>query len=352
MRKKNLKIRKKGLQAGTLIYTGDVIVDSPHVTVCQFDEQNFTQKTNCTVSDVSEDRNKTNWIDVRGLSEVSLIARLGEAFKISSLVLEDVLDTQQRPKFEEYENGLLFILTHLDFDSKTITTETEQIAIYWGNNFVISFQENPNDTFEPIRARLQDPKTRIRRKKADYLANAMLDFIVDNYYLTVDAIEAEIETIEENLFHIPDSPKVRAQIYQIKRVAIQFRRRLLPLRDATYRFLKTESQYVDDSNRDFFRDVHDHITQIIDTIDQQIESMNGFQELSMAESGNRLNNVMRLLTVISTIFIPLSFVAGVYGMNFDIMPELRNPQGYYYVLIFMFCAAIGMLWYFRRKRWI
>jgi magnesium transporter len=352
VRKKNFKIRKKGLPAGTLIYTGDVIVDSPFVTVCQFDEQHFEQKNNCTIHDFSEENHRTNWIDVRGLSDVPLIARLGETFKISSLVLEDVLDTQQRPKFEEYENGLLFILTHLDFDPKTITTQTEQISIYWGNNFVLSFQEDPSDTFESIRTRLQDPKTRIRRKKADYLANALLDFVVDNYYLTIDAIESEIETIEENLFHVPDSPKIRAQVYQIKRVAFQFRRKLLPLRDGTFRFLKTESQFVDDSNRDFFRDVLDHITQIIDTLDQQIETINGFQELSMAESGNRLNNVMRLLTVISTIFIPLSFVAGIYGMNFDNMPELHHPHGYFYVLIFMFCAAIAMLWYFRRKRWI
>lgn len=352
MSRKHQKIRKKGLPPGTLIYTGDIIVDSPFVSVCRFSETFFSQKKSWEEEDFLQNNDLTTWIDVRGLSDVGLIEHIGATLKISPLVLEDVLDTQQRPKFEEYENGLLIIAPHLDYLPQNTALKSEQIALFFTKNTIASFQEDPNDTFDSIRARLADPNNRVRRKKSDYLANALLDYIVDNYYLVFDGIESDIETLEEQLFAYPDSPKIRSRIYQLKRLVISFRRKILPLRDACFRFSKSETPFSSAANHDYFRDVHDHVSQIIDSIDHQVDTLDGFAELSQAESSNRMGHVMRLLTIISTIFIPLSFVAGVYGMNFDNMPELRHPDGYYWVLTVMFLAAVGMLVYFKKKKWL
>ncbi len=352
MHRKHQKIRKKGLPPGTLIYTGEFVVDSPFVSIVRFSETFFSQKKIWEEAGFLQNTDLTTWIDLRGLSDIDLVSHIGNSLKISPLVLEDVLDTQQRPKFEEYDNGLFIIAPHLDFDETTTHLKSEQIGIFFTKNTIVSFQEDPNDTFEGIRTRLADPNNRIRKKKADYLANALLDYIVDNYYLVFDKIEMEIENLEELLFATPDSPKVRSRIHELKRLVINFRRKILPLRDACFRFSKSETPYTTQLNHDYFRDVHDHVTQIIDGIDHQVETLDGFNDLSQAEAANRMGHVMRLLTIISTIFIPLSFVAGVYGMNFDNMPELRHPRGYYYVLAVMFIAAVGMLTYFKRKKWL
>jgi magnesium transporter len=216
----------------------------------------------------------------------------------------------------------------------------------------LSFQEDPDDDFAPVRKRALEGIGRLRKKGPDYLAYALLDTIVDGYYEVLDGIQGQLFELEESLHRNGAEPEVKAGIFTLKRAVNEFRFKVLPLRDAATRLYRTESDLVEESNRLYLRDVVDHVAQILDAIDNQINMLSSLESLYHAEASNRLNNVMRLLTVISTIFIPLSFVAGVYGMNFDNMPELHSRYGYFIVLGGMFFAMVGMLMYFRKKRWI
>ena len=335
---------------GTLVYTG-YRADKPSSVYCvQYGEGKYIEQPFYN----REQRKSPGliWIDIRSLSETELIARVGDDFRLHPLAQEDILDTQQRAKLEEFDNGLFIILPNLTFKAETVEIVSEQISIFIGCDFVLSFQEDPDDNFAPIRKRAQEAIGRIRKKGTDYLAYALLDTIVDGYYVVLDVIQLQLFDLEEKLHKNGAEPEVKAGIFNLKHVVNDFRHRVLPLRDAATRLYRTESELVDESNRLYLRDVVDHVAQILDGIDSQRDMLSSLESLYHAEASNRLNNVMRLLTVISTIFIPLSFVAGVYGMNFDYMPELHTHNGYFIVLGSMLVAMVGMLVYFRKKRWI
>ena len=344
------KIRKKGLPPGTLVYTGYRTDRPSNVLTVKISEGNFTEFAYYD-SELHKGKGIT-WVDVRNLTDTALIARIGDDFHMHALAQEDVLDTQQRAKLEEFDNGLFLILPNLTFNKETYELLNEQISIFVGSDFVLSFQEDPDDDFASVRKRALEGVGRIRKKGTDYLAYTLLDAIVDGYYEVVDAMQNELFELEAELHRNGAEPSVKAGIFNLKRVVNEFRFKILPLRDAATRLYRTESELIDESNRLYLRDVVDHVAQILDGVDIQRDMLMGLESLYHAEASNRLNNVMRLLTVISTIFIPLSFVAGVYGMNFDYMPELHSPYGYYYVLGGMFVAMVGMLVYFRKKRWI
>ena len=346
----HIKIRKKGLPPGTLIYTGYRADKPSSVFSVQFAENKYSEYP--YYSPALRKTPALIWVDIRSLTETALIGTIGDDFKIHPLALEDVLDTQQRAKLEEFDNGLFIILPNLTFKAETIEIVSEQIAIFIGSDFVLSFQEDPDDNFVSVRKRAQEGIGRIRKKGADYLAYAILDTVVDGYYVVLDDIQKQLFDLEEILHLNGAEPEVKAGIFNLKHVVNNFRHKVLPLRDAATRLYRTESDLIDESNRLYLRDVVDHVAQILDGIDSQRDMLSSLESLYHAEASNRLNNVMRLLTVISTIFIPLSFVAGVYGMNFDNMPELHTPYGYYIVLGVMFIAMVSMLGYFRKKRWI
>ena len=344
------KIRKKGLPPGTLVYTG-YRTDKPSTvfTVQIVDDQYREQPY------YSPDLRKTKgvvWVDIRSLTETALIARIGDDFRMHALAQEDVLDTQQRAKLEEFDDGLFIILPGLNFKKETREIVSEQISIFFGKDFLLSFQEDPDDDFAPVRLRALEGIGRLRKKGPDYMAYALIDTIVDGYYDVLDGIQGQLFELEETLHRNGAEPEVKAGIFDLKRAVNDFRFKVLPLRDAATRLYRTESNLVEESNRLYLRDVVDHVAQILDSIDNESNMLSSLESLYHAEASNRLNNVMRLLTVISTIFIPLSFVAGVYGMNFDNMPELHTRYGYFMVLGGMFVAMVGMLAYFRKKRWI
>jgi magnesium transporter len=292
------------------------------------------------------------WTDVCGLSETRIIEQIGVDHEIHPLALEDVLDTQQRSKLEEFDNGLFFIVHHLKMDAVELEFHSEQIALFAGKNFLVSFQEDPDDTLAPVRKRCEDGVGRLRKKGSDYLLYALLDLVVDSYYSVLDELEAQTLEVESNLHSNGALQTTKARMFALKRVFNEFRHRLLPLREAVTRLYRSESELVDDSTRLYLRDLVDHVAQILDGIDNQRDMLANLEAVFQAEAANRLNNVMRLLTVISTIFIPLSFIAGIYGMNFDNMPELHWHYGYFVILAAMFVAMVGMLVYFRQKRWI
>jgi magnesium transporter len=351
-RKKKLKLRKKGLPPGTLIYTGDREAHPAHVLTVAYNETEFQEHQGYESILRNRHTNHILWIDVRGLSDTSVIEHIGMDFAVHPLALEDILNTGQRAKLDEYDNGLFFSLPNLRLDAEAFELVAEQVSIFAGNGFVLSFQEDPDDTFSAIRNRCSEGIGRMRKKGADYLAYILVDTIVDGYYLVLDDIELQLSHLEDQLHNDGATPLNKARIYELKRVINQFRQKLLPLRDAVTRFHRTDSELIDEGNRLYLRDVVDHVAQLIDGVDNEREILSGIEALYHAEASNRLNHSMRLLTVISTIFIPLSFIAGVYGMNFDYMPELRYHYGYYIVLGFMGSVLISMLIYFKVKKWL
>lgn len=350
-KRRHKKIRKKGLPPGTLIYTGDREAKPSLVWLIRYNEKTYSEKEAYLPAWVN-DEGHLYWIDVRNLSDAATVERIGNDAQLHPLVLEDVLNTTQRAKLEEYDNGLFIVAHHLFLMPGQLELGSEQISFFMGERFVVSFQEDPDDTFQAIRKRLQEGVGRLRKKGPDYLAYALLDNIVDNYYLVLDDIETVLLDLEAQLHNNNSERLFKARIFELKHIINQFRHRVMPLRDSVMRFYRTECPFVDDSNRLYLRDLMDHVAQILDSIDNYREILSGIESLYQAEIGNRLNNVMRLLTIISTIFIPLSFIAGLYGMNFDNMPELHWHNGYFYVLGFMLTASLGMLYYFRRNRWI
>ncbi|MEI6410521.1 MAG: magnesium/cobalt transporter CorA [Bacteroidota bacterium] len=336
---------------GTLVYTGNRQSAPSNVHTFWYDDHTFSEKPGFA-PEICPLHQGTTWVDIRSLTDAGPIEQTGAYFGIHPLALEDVLDTTQRAKLDEYENGLFFVLPNLKFDPTVMELQSEQISFFLGKNYVIAFQEDPDDTLHAVRKRLQEGLGRLRKKGADYLTYSLIDAVVDNYYMVLDEIEAQLLELEQGLYQHGDAPQSKALIFNMKRVVNDFRHRMLPLREAVTRFYRTESELVEDANRLYFRDVLDHVAQILDSIDNQRDILANIEALFQAEASNRLNNVMRLLTVISTIFIPLSFVAGVYGMNFDNMPELHTKHGYFIVLGIMFLLMIGMLGYFRTKKWI
>jgi len=346
------KKHKKGLPPGSLVYTGHREEAPSLITTVLYGDLRYEEKSGYFPAADLLTSTEICWVDVRGLTETHWIERIGQDQNIHPLALEDVLDTQQRAKLEEFDNGLFFIVHKIKINGALLEFSSEQIALFMGTNLVISFQEDPDDTLAAVRKRAQEGLGRLRKKGSDYLMYAILDFVVDGYYGVLDDLEAQIVLLEEAIHHHESAETTKARMFLLKRTVSEFRHRLLPLREAVSRLHRSESDLVNENTRLYLRDLVDHVAQIMDSLDGQRDMLINLEALYQAEAANRLNNVMRLLTVISTIFIPLSFLAGVYGMNFDNMPELHWKYGYFGVLAVMFLATMGMLAYFIRKKWI
>ena len=350
-KKKKKKFGKKGLPPGSLIYTGDRSEIASSVCSVWFNEAEFLQE-NSYMPGWQQNQDGLTWIDVLGLTDTKLVETIGHDFQLHHLALEDVLNTQQRSKLEEYDDSLFFILHNLRLEPETLELHNEQIAVFMGKNFVVSFQEDADDTLQNVRTRAFEALGRLRKRGADYLLYAILDTIVDHYYTLLDDIESVLHDLETHLHNNGADEQLKARIFDLKRIVNQFRHRIMPLREAVNRLYRSDCINIDEINRPYLRDLMDHVSQVFDNVDNAREQLAGVEALYQAEIGNRLNNVMRLLTIISTIFIPLSFIAGLYGMNFEHMPELHWQHGYYMVLGIMFTATVSMLIYFRRNRWI
>ncbi len=353
--KKNKKIklhtRKPGLPPGTLVFTGEQKVDVSDVLMLQYNEEHLIEKRLKDDFPASETNHFVTWYDVKGLHNVSLIERLGSLYNVHSLILEDVLDTQQRPKFEEYEDGIFIILHAITFDKGIKEIHTEHIAIFAGHNFLLSFQEKDDDTFAPIRERIRTASGRIRKRGSDYLAYALADSVVDHYFLVLDQLQDAIESLEEEVMYNPNN-HTKGKIHQLKLQMLLLRRSVLPLREAINWFVKTDCPVVQESTEVFTRDLYDHIVQVIDMVETYRDILNGLYDLYLSEISYRMNNIMQLLTIISTIFIPLTFLVGVYGMNFENIPELKWRYGYFFVWGLMIVITILMLFFFKRKKWL
>ncbi len=345
--------KKVGLPPGTLVHIGEKKTEKVRITVIDYDEAQFQEKEAKTIEECSPLKDKTavRWINMEGIHQVETLEKLGNCFELHSLILEDILNTDQRPKREDFEDYIYTVLKMLYYDDKSGEIITEQISLILGPNFVISFQEGGGDVFDPIRERIRNAKGRIRKMGADYLAYALIDAIVDNYFVILEELGEKIEYLEEELVTDPTSETLQA-IHSLKREMILLRKSVWPLREVISSLEREESSLIRESTGIYLRDVYDHTIQVIDAIETFRDMLSGMLDIYLSSISNRMNEVMKVLTIIATVFIPLTFIAGLYGMNFKYMPELEWRWGYAAVLLTMTVIGISMVIYFKRRKWI
>jgi len=345
--------KKAGLPPGTLVHIGEKKAETPKITIMDYDEARFQEKEIKTIEEcfLFKDKPTVTWINIDGLHEVEILEKLGECYGLHPLVLEDILNTDQRPKMEDYGEYLYIVLRMLNYNDKSSEIESEQISLVLGPNFVFSFQEREGDTFNPIRDRIRNSKGRIRKMGADHLAYTLLDSIIDNYFIILEKLGEKIEFLEEEVITRP-TPETLQTVHHLKREMIFLRKGVWPLREVISGLERGESSLIKESTRIYLRDVYDHTIQTIDTIETYRDMVSGMLDIYLSSISNRLNAVMKVLTIIATIFMPLTFLAGIYGMNFKYMPELEWRWGYPAVWFAVVLISVSMLIYFRKKRWL
>lgn len=353
MKERKVKSWKKpGVSPGTLIYTREKVQDNVSLQLIQYTEQDFNSWEEKSIETLigKIDKSKVNWININGLHDTALIEFVGNYFGIHPLVLEDILHTEHMPKLEDYDTYLFLTLKMLSLNNgKSI--EQEHISIILGDYFVITFQEKDGDVFDILRERLKASKGRMRMRQADYLFYRLLDTIVDHYYVVTDVLEESLEMIEETLLkQKPDG--ISKRILDEKKKMISLRRSIFPLKEEFRKFRQKEFHLIQPGTYSFLDDVFDHLTHLSHTLDSLRDLTTSLLELQMAVNSNRMNNVMKTLTIFAAIFMPLTFIAGVYGMNFRYMPELEWHWGYPTVLLAMALVSGFMLFYMKRKKWL
>ena len=351
---KKIGIKEKvGLPPGTLVHIGERKAEEVKISIIDYDQKNFQEKE---VEKIEEcfpfkDKQTVTWINIDGLQEVGIVEKVGAHFGIHPLVMEDILHTGQRPKGEDLGDYLFIVLKMIYHDEGEDEIMGEQISLILGQNYVISFQEREGDIFNPIRERIRNGKGRIRKAGADYLAYSLVDAIVDHYFVILEELGGKIESLEEELVTNP-TPEILQMIHKLKSTLIFLRKSVWPLREVINSLERGESPLITEPTGIYLRDVYDHTIQVIDTIETFRDMVSGMLDIYLSSVSNRMNEVMKVLTIIATIFIPLTFIAGIYGMNFKFMPELEWHWGYPMVLIVMFLIVAFMGVYFRRKKWL
>ncbi|PYV44648.1 MAG: magnesium and cobalt transport protein CorA [Acidobacteria bacterium] len=346
--------KKVGLPPGTLLYVGEKRTEKVTIKIIDYDETSLQEKEARTVEDCFPYKNKptVTWINVDGIHRVDIIETIGKHFGVHSLVLEDILNTGQRPKMDNYGDYLFIVLKMIYCNGKGSEIIAEQISLILGSNFVISFQEEAErDVFNPVRERIRNGTGRIRKMGADYLAYALMDAIVDNYFAVLEKLGEQIELLQEELISDP-TPETLHAINHLKRQMIFLRKSVWPLREVVSGLERGESPLIKAETNIFLRDLYDHTIQIMDALETCRDMLSGMLDIYLSSISNKMNGVMKVLTIIATIFIPLTFIAGVYGMNFKYMPELEWRWSYPVLLLAMAVIVVSMLMYFRRKKWL
>lgn len=345
--------RKIGAPPGTLVHVGEPSREPITFDVVTYNAEHFSEVT-FGVREVDRccgfaKTRGVSWININGIHAVEHIETLGACFGLHPLVLEDILNSDHRPKLEDY-GDYLFLVLKLPFYEKEAGFRVEQVSLILGPSFVLSFQEKSGTIFDAVRDRLRSGKVRGRAMGPDYLAYALIDVVVDRYFTTLESIGDDIEDLEQELFAVPGTRTLES-IHNFKREMIQLRKSVWPLREVISGLQRGDSKLVDETTRVFLRDVYDHTVQVVDTVETFRDIISGMLDLYLSGISFRTNEVIKVLTIVSTIFIPLTFLAGIYGMNFEYMPELTWHWGYFGLLGLMLVMALAMLVFFRVKRW-
>jgi len=344
---------KAGLSPGTLIYVGDKEPVKTRITVIDYDASGFLEKEAASVEECFpfKETSTVTWINVDGVQDASVIEQLGARFDIHPLVLEDIMTTTQRPKSEDLGNAVFVVLRMIEIAGDRPDMQTDQLSLILGPNFVLSFQETPGDCLDPVRERIRSGKGRIRRLGPDYLAYAIVDAVVDNYFYVLEKLGERIDALEETLTEEPHRGLLH-EIHALKRQMISLRKSVWPLREVVSGLERMETPLVKKSTGVFLRDLYDHAIQVIDTVESFREMLTSMVETYLSSVSNRMNEIMKVLTIISTVFIPITFLVGLYGMNFVHMPEIRWRWGYAFVWALILGSVGTMFVFFRRKKWL
>ena len=344
--------KKAGMAPGTLMHVGERLEEQVTINRLDYAAGFCHRSTPATIDECLEveKRGDIVWINIDGLHDVSVIEKLGSRFAIDHLSLEDILNTAQRPKLEDSGHYLLIVIKMLYFSEESGRVEVEQISIVLGSDFVLTFQESRGDVFGSVRERLLMGRGRIRKMGADYLVYAILDSVVDHYFIVLERLGEEISALEEKIVVNPTNDTLQA-LHQLRRELIFLGKSTWPMREVVSGLERSESNLVSEGLSRYLRDLYDHTVQIIDIIETYKDLVQGMMDLYMTSLSNKMNEIMKVLTVFASIFIPLTFVAGIYGMNFEHMPELSVPWAYPLLLFLMFLGAMAMLFFYRRKGW-
>lgn len=349
----SLSRKKLGKPPGTLVHVGEKKIERVKISILRYDEKSCEEKVIDSIEEVFKyfQTDGVCWLNIDGIHDVQIIKEIGSCLDIDPLVLEDILNTKHRPKFEVFDNYIYIVLKMMTFDSESRELKSEQISIVLGPNYVITFQEIEGDVFDPVRKRIANPNGRFRKSGPDYLTYALIDTIVDNYFPLADQIKDQLEEIEEGLLEKPDI-EILHNLHYLRRELVRIRKNIRPVREVISGFERAESGLIKTTTKKYIRDVLDHVIQITDTFDSVRDLLTGLQEMNLTVTSNRMNEVMKVLAIFATVFIPLTFIAGVYGMNFDLMPELKWPWGYPLALGLMAAVGISMFISFKLKKWI
>ncbi|HEX37650.1 MAG TPA: magnesium/cobalt transporter CorA [Candidatus Cloacimonetes bacterium] len=343
---------KFGTPPGTLIHIGKQKMENVHISVIDYNEATIDEREVSSVEECKQfvETSTVTWINVDGIHDSVVMEDFRKYFDLHPLLLEDIMNTNQRPKVEDYGSYLYFVLKMIYLENGESICY-EQVSIILGKNYVITFQERTGDVFDIIRQRLRNAKGRIRKANADYLAYTLVDSIIDHYFIILEKVGDSLEDLEEEVVKNPTTETIQ-NIHKMKRKMVGLRKSIWPLREIIGFMERSESDLIDPSVDIYLRDLYDHTIQVIDTLESYRDMVSGLLDIYLSSISNKMNEVMKMLTIIATIFIPLTFIAGVYGMNFAFMPELQWKFGYFAVLFVMLIILVGMILYFKRKRWL
>lgn len=345
--------QKVGQSAGTLHYTGDAKDIKANITIYDYDSETLQEKKDANIDqciDFLKTKRKT-WIHVCGISDPKKIEALGKNFGFHSLLLEDIMNPMQRSKLEDYKTFIFIVARILNFDQESSLVIDEQFSLILGPNYVISFLDQDRKIFDPLKERLRKAKSALRQKGVDYLAYSMLDSIVDNYFLILEKVDDQLETLEDKILNSPNS-SILTQIQHSKRVMATLRRSIWPMREVVNHLRKIDSSLISANTKLYLYDVYDHTVQAIETAESFRDIVAGMLEVYISNINQRMNEIMKFLTIVATIFVPLTFIASLYGMNFKEMPGLNSPYGFPIIVGIMLFTTLYMLFYFYRKKWI
>ena len=345
--------KKAGLSPGTLVHIGEKKAESTKFSLINYDPEQLQEKELATIDESFpyKDTPPVTWINIDALHEIDIIEKIGHHFDIHPLTLEDVVHTGQRPKAEDYDDYIFIVFKMLFYDDVNTHITSEQISLILGAHYLISFQEKEGDVFNFVRERIRKAKGRIRKSGPDYLTYALIDATVDHYFFILEKVGEKLEQIEQELLENPQRRTLQS-IHSLKREMIYFRKQVWPIRELLNHLMHEESPLVQESSHIFFRDIYDHLIQVIDTIESMRDVLTGMQDLYLSTLSNKMNEVMKVLTIMATIFIPLTFIAGIYGMNFKFMPELEWKWSYPILWGILVAIFVFMLFWFKRKRWL
>lgn len=351
--------KKKGLKPGSVVFVGEKKIEKTKIRIIDYNQTELNEFEIQTIEECFKfkDTPTVSWINIDGLHDSSIIEKIGNHFEIHPLVLEDIANTGQRPKLETTDSYIFLVLKMLYLDNSDNKILSEQFSFIFGKNYVISFQERVGDVFEHVRDRLRKTIPRVRFLNPDYLAYTLIDAIVDHYFTVLENIATKIENMEDLLVHNP-KPEDLETIHDLKRQLISIRKSTWPLREVISGLERHETDLIKNVTKPYLRDLYEHTIQVIDTVETFRDMVSGLLDIYLTSVSNKMNEVMKVLTIIATIFIPLSFLAGVYGMNFDTsisslnMPELGLPYGYIFFWFIALCTGGGLLLFFKRKKWL